>query len=131
MDGVWKLAMKLAGAISESLGLDGGYIEGAFGEGSQIVACNYYPECPQPDLTLGLSSHTDRGGLTIVMENGVEGLQVRHKGKWVPVPHVPGSFLVNIGDCIEVTFGCQFAISFFFLGSDFLFIIFFISASEY
>lgn len=102
LDEVWKLAMKITGAISESLGLEPGHIQGAFGEGSQIVACNYYPKCPQPDLTLGLSAHTDRGGVTVLMENGVEGLQVRHEGKWVPVPHVPGSFLINIGDCIEV-----------------------------
>ncbi|XP_020258334.1 probable 2-oxoglutarate-dependent dioxygenase ANS [Asparagus officinalis] len=102
LEEVWKLAMKLAGAISEGLGLDSNYMERVFGEGSQIVACNYYPKCPQPDLTLGVSAHTDRGGITILMENDVEGLQVRYRGKWVPVPHVAGSYLVNIGDCVEI-----------------------------
>ncbi|CAL5336622.1 unnamed protein product [Camellia sinensis] len=32
------------------------------------------------------------------MENDVAGLQVKHNHKWVAVPHVPGSFVVNIGD---------------------------------
>ncbi|KAE8687971.1 Detected protein of unknown function [Hibiscus syriacus] len=38
---------------------------------------NYYPPCPDPELTLGLNVHTDVSALTIVRQSeGVTGLQV-------------------------------------------------------
>ncbi|XP_011100328.1 protein DOWNY MILDEW RESISTANCE 6-like [Sesamum indicum] len=102
LEQVWKLAMKLASAISEGLGLDDGYVEKFVGEGFQILAANYYPPCPEPDKTLGLAAHSDHGALTILMENGVEGLQVNHNGTWIALQHVPGTFIVNLGDCLEI-----------------------------
>ncbi|KAA8524489.1 hypothetical protein F0562_010912 [Nyssa sinensis] len=102
LEEVWKLALKIAEAISEGLGLERDYIEKSLGEGSQIVACNYYPPCPEPNRTLGLVGHSDHGGLTILMQNDVEGLQVKHDENWVAVPHVPGTFVVNIGDYLEI-----------------------------
>ena len=35
------------------------------------------------------------------MTDGVAGLQVRPRGgNWTDVPHVPGAYVVNIGDCL-------------------------------
>ncbi|XP_028548095.1 S-norcoclaurine synthase 1-like isoform X2 [Dendrobium catenatum] len=31
-----------------------------------------------------------------------QGLQIRRKGKWLPVQVIPGAFIVNIGDIIEI-----------------------------
>ena len=117
--------MKISGAISKGLGLEWDYIEKSFGEGCQIFASNYYPPCPQPDLTLGLAAHSDHGGLTILMQNEVDGLQVKHGGAWVPVHHVPASFVVNIGDYIEVSIILVF-IFYFIIFQFSLFIIFMI-----
>ncbi|KAG9452799.1 hypothetical protein H6P81_005703 [Aristolochia fimbriata] len=102
LEEIWKVVLDLAGAISEGLGLERNYIKESLGEGTQILAANYYPACPQPELTLGLSPHSDHGGLTLLVDNGVTGLQVKHDNNWVPVPHLPGSFLVNIGDYLEI-----------------------------
>ncbi|KAL0328205.1 UNVERIFIED_CONTAM: protein DOWNY MILDEW RESISTANCE 6 [Sesamum calycinum] len=102
LEQVWKVAMKLASAISEGLGLDDGYVAKFLGEGFQILAANYYPPCPEPDKTLGLAAHSDHGALTILMENGVDGLQVNHNGTWIALQHVPGTFIVNLGDCLEI-----------------------------
>ncbi|XP_068644424.1 flavanone 3-dioxygenase 2-like [Aristolochia californica] len=102
LEEIWKVVMDLVGAISEGLGLERTYVEESMGEVTQILAANYYPPCPQPELTLGLSPHSDHGGLTILVDNGVTGLQVKHDNDWVSVPHVPGSFLVNIGDYLEI-----------------------------
>ncbi|KAL3848923.1 hypothetical protein ACJIZ3_010805 [Penstemon smallii] len=99
---IWQLAMRIIGAISEGLGLDQSYIENSLGEGSQILAANYYPPCPEPDKTLGLAPHSDHGALTILMQNGVNGLQVKHNDTWIPAPHVPGTFVVNLGDFLEI-----------------------------
>ncbi|CAA0816096.1 2-oxoglutarate (2OG) and Fe(II)-dependent oxygenase superfamily protein [Striga hermonthica] len=102
MEEIWKVAMKLAGAISEGLGLDVGYIEKSMGQGIQILANNYYPPCPEPNKTLGLAAHSDHGGITILMQNGVNGLQIRNNNEWRAVDHVPGTLLVNIGDYLEI-----------------------------
>ena len=63
---------------------------------------NYYPSCPEPELTFGLSSHSDFGSITIMMQDEVEGLQVRRKDNWVNVKPIPNSFIVMLGDQIEV-----------------------------
>ncbi|KAJ8543474.1 hypothetical protein K7X08_005997 [Anisodus acutangulus] len=99
---VWQLAIKIFGAISEGLGLDPKYIERSLGEGTQIIAANCYPPCPEPNKTLGLAAHSDHGGLTILMDNGI-GLQIKHNQTWFAVPHIPGTFVVNLGDYLEVS----------------------------
>ncbi|XP_069142822.1 protein DOWNY MILDEW RESISTANCE 6-like [Solanum lycopersicum] len=100
---VWQFATKIFGAISEGLGLDPNYIESSLGdEGTQIIAANYYPACPEPNKTLGLAPHSDHGGLTILMDNGIHGLQIKHNHIWYSVPSIPGTFIVNLGDYLEV-----------------------------
>lgn len=96
------MALKLTAAISQSLGLEPTYIETIFKEGFQIGIVNFYPECPQPDLTMGIAPHSDHGGLTVLLQNDVGGLQVRHKDHWVAVEPVPNTFAVNVADHLEV-----------------------------
>ncbi|OIT38973.1 PREDICTED: protein DOWNY MILDEW RESISTANCE 6-like [Nicotiana attenuata] len=102
LEEVWKLAIKIFGAISEGLGLDTKYIERSLGEGTQIIAANFYPPCPEPNKTLGLAAHSDHGGLTILMDNGIHGLQIKHNHTWFSVPHVPATLVVNLGDYLEI-----------------------------
>ncbi|XP_057792511.1 flavanone 3-dioxygenase 2-like [Salvia miltiorrhiza] len=102
LEQLWEMAMKIFEAISEGLGLEKRYIEESLGEGVQILAANYYPPCPEPDKTLGLAAHSDHGALTILTQNGVDGLQIKHDQTWLAVQHLPGSFLVNIGDYLEI-----------------------------
>ena len=96
------LALRLLEAISESLGLEKDYIDKALGKHGQHMAINYYPPCPQPDLTYGLPRHSDPNVITILLQDDVPGLQVLRNGKWVAVNPIPATFIVNIGDQIQV-----------------------------
>ncbi|OWM81738.1 probable 2-oxoglutarate-dependent dioxygenase At5g05600 [Punica granatum] len=102
---VVELSGRLMKVLSRNLGLPEDRLQNAFG-GDNIGAClrvNFYPKCPQPDLTLGLSSHSDPGGLTLLLpDENVPGLQVRRGNSWVTVDPVPDAFIVNIGDQMEV-----------------------------
>ena len=49
----------------------------------------------------GAGAHPDYGSVTLLLTDGEAGLQVRPRGgDWMDVPHVPGAFVVNIGDCL-------------------------------
>ncbi|XP_022891573.1 probable 2-oxoglutarate-dependent dioxygenase At5g05600 isoform X1 [Olea europaea var. sylvestris] len=102
---VVRLGGVLLKALSINLGLKEKFLQNAFG-GDDIGAClrvNFYPKCPQPDLTLGLSPHSDPGGMTFLLpDRNVSGLQVRKNDGWITVKPAPHAFIVNIGDQIQV-----------------------------
>ncbi|KAI4346120.1 hypothetical protein L6164_013199 [Bauhinia variegata] len=90
--------------MSESLGLEANAIPNALGFGTdfQLLVANLYPPCPQPDAALGQPPHSDNGSLTFLIQNGIGGLQVHHKGKWVNVNPLSNSIMVNISDQLEI-----------------------------
>ncbi|XP_020271527.1 probable 2-oxoglutarate-dependent dioxygenase At3g111800 [Asparagus officinalis] len=83
-----KFCGRVMRVLSLGLGLDEGHLQTAFG-GENCGVCtrvNFYPKCPQPELTLGLSSHSDPGGITVLLpDDRVKGLQVRRGDAWVTV----------------------------------------------
>lgn len=105
-DEVVKLCGRLMKILSINLGLGEEYLQNAFGGDENLGAClrvNFYPKCPQPDLTLGLSPHSDPGGMTLLLpDENVSGLQVRKCNEWVTVEPAPNAFIVNMGDQIQV-----------------------------
>jgi isopenicillin N synthase-like dioxygenase len=90
--------------ISLSLGLEEDYIEKALGEQEQHMAVNYYPQCPEPELTYGLPKHTDPNALTVLLQDpSVAGLQVlKDGGRWIAVNPRPNAFVINLGDQLQV-----------------------------
>ncbi|XP_048611025.1 probable 2-oxoglutarate-dependent dioxygenase SLC1 isoform X1 [Brassica napus] len=91
-------------AIMESLEIDGDDNEAAkeLKEGSQMVVVNCYPPCPEPELTLGMPPHSDYGFLTLLLQDDVEGLQILYRDEWVTIDPIPGSFVINVGDHLEI-----------------------------
>nr|CAB3451184.1 unnamed protein product [Digitaria exilis] len=100
-----RLARDLFEHLSLGLGLDEGAMAEAFGGGDMVFLqkINFYPPCPQPELTLGVLPHTDMSTLTLLVPNEVPGLQVFREGHWYDVKYVPDALIVHIGDQIEAS----------------------------
>ncbi|KAH7655533.1 Thebaine 6-O-demethylase protein [Dioscorea alata] len=86
-----KMGKELLKAIWESLELNTEDIDVAL----DIKSCYQI-------LALGLPPHSDHGLLTILLQNGINGLQVKHNNKWLHIKPLPNSFIVNIGDQMEL-----------------------------
>jgi isopenicillin N synthase-like dioxygenase len=99
---VKQLSEHLMELLCEGLGVSSGRLkEMTFSEGRLMVG-HYYPPCPQPDLTIGITSHTDPGVLTVLLQDHIGGLQVKHGGKWLNVKPVRGALVINIADLLQI-----------------------------
>ncbi|XP_010457796.1 PREDICTED: 1-aminocyclopropane-1-carboxylate oxidase homolog 3-like isoform X1 [Camelina sativa] len=88
--------------LSEALGLNPYHLKDMDCSKGLIMLSHYYPPCPEPDLTLGTSQHSDISFLTVLLPDQIEGLQVRREGSWFDVPYVPGALVINIGDLLQL-----------------------------
>ncbi|AQK75212.1 Flavonol synthase/flavanone 3-hydroxylase [Zea mays] len=79
-----RLTRELFEHLSLGLGLHGSAMAEAFGGDGLVFLqkINFYPPCPQPELTLGVAPHTDMSTLTVLVPNEVQGLQVFKDGQW-------------------------------------------------
>ncbi|KAL5081404.1 hypothetical protein RYX36_009825 [Vicia faba] len=97
------LAMIIVGHIGKALNIKEMEMKELFEDGIQMMRMNYYPPCPQPEKVIGLTKHSDPGGVTILLQlNEVEGLQVKKDGMWVSIKPLSNAFIVNIGDMLEI-----------------------------
>ncbi|KAE8790801.1 1-aminocyclopropane-1-carboxylate oxidase-1-like protein [Hordeum vulgare] len=99
---VKKLGNTLFELLSEALGLKPSYLKDMECDQGQILLCHYYPPCPQPELAIGTSRHSDAGFLTILLQDEVGGLQIFNDNRWVDVTPTPGAFIVNVGDLLQL-----------------------------
>ncbi|KAL6847682.1 hypothetical protein ACP4OV_022470 [Aristida adscensionis] len=100
---VKNIADGLLAIMSKNLGLEPDLIADKCIGGIQSVRINYYPPCAQAHKVVGFSPHSDADLLTLVLQlNGVQGLQIKKNGSWVPVKPLEGAFVVNVGDIFEI-----------------------------
>lgn len=88
--------------LSEALGLEPDHLASMDCDKGQNVLCHYYPACPEPNLTMGTTRHSDPDFLTILLQDHIGGLEVLYQDRWVEVPPLPGALVVNIGDLLQV-----------------------------
>lgn len=97
-----QLGEQLMELLCEGLGLNAGKLKDLTFLDARTMAAHYYPYCPQPDLTVGITSHTDPGVLTVLLQDQIGGLQVKHGEGWVDVKPVPGAIVINVGDIMQI-----------------------------
>ncbi|TKV95596.1 hypothetical protein SEVIR_9G373300v4 [Setaria viridis] len=108
------LARRVLGFMAADLGVSRDALLGAFFSRDdhdddtlkpkmQSVAMHHYPPCHHVDKVLGIAPHTDTLGLTFLLHaDDTPGLQIKRGGRWFPVRPLPGAFVVNVGDILDV-----------------------------
>ncbi|KAL0349003.1 UNVERIFIED_CONTAM: 1-aminocyclopropane-1-carboxylate oxidase1 [Sesamum angustifolium] len=104
-DHVKILGKTLFELLSEALGLSPDHLNNMECSKRQRFSCHYYPACPEPQLTLGITKHSDPGFLTVLLQSQISGLQLVSNGRFISSKH---RVTVNsIGPRISV--GCFFS----------------------
>ena len=95
------LAAHLLGLFALALDLPPDWFESKIDRHRSALRALNYPKLDVP-LAAGevrAGAHTDYGSMTILLQDGVGGLQVRNRAKqWVDATPRPNSFVINLGD---------------------------------
>lgn len=76
---VTKVGFLLFELLSEALGLKPSHLKDINCAEGLAMLLNYYPACPEPELTMGTSKHQDDYFLTVLLQDQIGGLQALHK----------------------------------------------------
>ncbi|CAA7033477.1 unnamed protein product [Microthlaspi erraticum] len=93
-----KLGELIFELLSEALGLKPNHLKELDCAKSLSLLSHYYPPCPEPDRTFGISSHTDISFITILLQDHIGGLQVLHDGYWIDLPPNPEALILITND---------------------------------
>jgi isopenicillin N synthase-like dioxygenase len=98
------VALRLMRAWALSLGAPENVFDVAFASKPfNLTKIVRYPGESDPEPKQGVGAHRDGGVLTLLLiEPGKDGLQVEHDGDWIDAPAMPGAFVVNIGEMLEL-----------------------------
>ncbi|MCW6509672.1 isopenicillin N synthase family dioxygenase [Lichenifustis flavocetrariae] len=102
VDAMLGLARRFTTLIARALGMAPDALDHFFARPTTFLRLLHYP--PQPnaaDDEFGSAPHTDYGFITILLQDGVGGLEVRRRGGgWIKATPVPGTFVINVGDIL-------------------------------
>jgi len=103
-DSMKTLGDTIMNLIALGVGLPENFFETKFDKPISTLRILHYPTRGETSesTTLSCSEHTDSGVLTLLFQDDTGGLQVRNRaGKWIDVPFIPGSFVINLGDMLQ------------------------------
>jgi isopenicillin N synthase-like dioxygenase len=98
------LGNRVLAALALSLELPRDYFTAFYDMPGTTLRLLRYPPHPQAALAnqLGAGAHTDWGGVTLLAQDELGGLEVRNvNDEWIQATPVPGTFVVNLGDLMQ------------------------------
>jgi isopenicillin N synthase-like dioxygenase len=69
---------------------------------NQLTKIIRYPGRVAGESDQGVGAHKDSGFVTILLQDKVGGLQVGSEDGWIDAPPIPGTFVVNTGEILEI-----------------------------
>ncbi|MFD5075591.1 isopenicillin N synthase family dioxygenase [Streptomyces sp. NPDC058371] len=104
IDRLSAVAARLLRELLAAIGAPADFYEPAFGERAHPqLKLVRYPGSAGDGADQGVGAHKDYGFLTLLLQDEVGGLQVqRGDGNFHDVPPIPGAFVVNLGELLEV-----------------------------
>ncbi|MGH6861667.1 MAG: isopenicillin N synthase family dioxygenase [Phyllobacterium sp.] len=94
--------------VLKAIALSLGQPENAFADiyepsPSQLLKIIRYPGREAAGSDQGVGAHKDGGFVTLLLQDSMPGLRIRtEEGAWIEVPPVPGTFVVNSGELLEL-----------------------------
>ncbi|XP_049405573.1 feruloyl CoA ortho-hydroxylase F6H1-3-like [Solanum stenotomum] len=72
--------------------------------GLKRINFNYYPKCPNPELSVGVGRHSDISTITVLLQDDIGGLYVKkhETNVWIHIPPVNGALVINISDALQI-----------------------------
>ena len=106
------LSAVLARAFSLALGQDADFLANLLNPVTQLLKVNHYPPQDNPTTVsdIGVVPHSDEGSFTILWQDDNGGLEIETKsGEWVQAPPIPGTFVVNLGNMMQIWSNGEFS----------------------
>ncbi|RZC61480.1 hypothetical protein C5167_023242 [Papaver somniferum] len=97
-----QLGETLMEILCEGLGVEINRLKNMACSERRHLAGHYYPYFPEPNRTVGTKFHTDPSVFTILLQDHIGGLQVKHGEDWVDVKPLDGALVINIGDILQI-----------------------------
>ncbi|MFH7597250.1 2-oxoglutarate and iron-dependent oxygenase domain-containing protein [Streptomyces racemochromogenes] len=97
------VAHRLLRELLTSIGAPADFFDAAFADRPHLhTKLIRYPGSAPSGADQGVGAHKDYGFLTLLLQDGVGGLQVVRDGGFVDIPPLPGAFVVNLGELLEI-----------------------------
>ncbi len=69
---------------------------------NQRIKIIRYPGRDPDEETQGVGAHKDSGFITVLLQDKERGLEVETPDGWIAAPPTPGTFVINIGELLEM-----------------------------
>jgi len=106
------LTTALERGFARALGLAADGLAPYFARPMTMLKLNHYPPQDNPENVsyIGVVPHTDAGAFTILWQDDGDGLEIQNRsGEWIGAPSIPGTFVINIGNIMQIWSGGRFS----------------------
>jgi isopenicillin N synthase-like dioxygenase len=97
------LAIRLIKTFAVTLGQPENIFEQIYTPDSHyLLKIIRYPGRDATESDQGVGAHKDGGFVTVLLQDVQKGLEVEHNGQWISAPPIPGTFVINVGEVLEM-----------------------------